>query len=410
MKPTQFRPETGTLPDSPPGPRFSGGRVWFYRLALASGSILASLLALEIGFRAYDSACCGFPFLWDPALSSRKQTTLCNPFLLFRGGWQDYRLRAKRPDQVVEPNGRELIRIVCLGGSTTQDTTAFVEEGITYPTELQRLLNERLADDRIVVETINAGFAAHSTLHMLVLLQTELLELKPDVLIVYENINDLTVNYFPGPTSPAYANKFLHPYYLPPEMTVERATFLDHSRFYTWTKARLKTLANRSIRYTDEPLDLPHAQVFRRNLENILAVAQAHGIHVVLGQQALAADRRLFEKHFRTKSYNTVVAYPRIEQLVRHFERYNEIVREVADAHGLTCVNVYERLKYRSDLFADVVHLHAAGSREVAQEFADRIWEDPGFQRILAEKRRITSLAHRGHGIGQDPVKEEVGP
>lgn len=410
MKPTPFSPQTGKLPDSPAGPGCSGGRAWFYRPALASGSILALLLALEIGFRIYDSAFCGFPFLWDPASSSRKQTTLCNPFLLFRGGWQDYRTRTKRPDQVIKPDGREVVRIVCLGGSTTQDTTAFVEEGITYPTELQRLLNERLADDRIVVETINAGFAAHSTLHMLILLQTELLELKPDVLIVYENINDLTVNYFPGPTLPAYANKFLHPYYLPPEMTVERATLLDHSRFYTWTKARLRTVVNRTIRYTDEPLDLPHAHVFRRNLQSMIAVAQAHGIHAVLGQQALAADQALFEKHFRTKSYNTVVVYPRIAQLVQHFEHYNGIVREVADAHGLTCVNVYERLKYRHDLFADVVHLHAAGSREVAQEFADRIWQDQGFQRILAEKRRMRSLAHRGNGTGQDPFKEEVGP
>lgn len=388
----------------------AGQRVWLYRISAILGSLVATLLALEIGFRTYDCVVHGFPFLWDPALSSKKQTVLCNPFLLFRGGWQDYRTRAKTPEQVVDPGDRELVRIVCLGGSTTQDVTAFVEEQITYPSELQRLLNQRLEGEGVVVETINAGFAAHSTLHMLVLLQTELLDLKPDVLIVYENINDLMVNYFPGPTTPAYANKFLHPYYLPPEMTVERATFLDHSRFYTWARSRLRTVTNRSLRYTDESLDLPHAPVFRRNLENILAVAKAHGIHVVLGQQAFAADRALFEKHFRGKSYNPDIVYPRMEQMERHFERYNGIIRQVAEEHGLICVNVYERLRGRHDLFADVVHLHAAGSREVAAEFADRLWNDPRFQRIVTDKRQVAKARFEKTGTAQKSVKEEVGP
>ncbi|MCS6976770.1 MAG: SGNH/GDSL hydrolase family protein [Gemmatales bacterium] len=385
-------------------------RRWLFRLAAVVGSVLVMLVVLETGFRLYDAMFGGFPFLWDPALASRKQTKLCNPFLLFRGGWEDYRRRAKTPEQVIDPKGRELVRIVCLGGSTTQDVTAFVEEQITYPSELQRLLNERLSGENVVVETINAGFAAHSTLHMLILLETELLDLRPDVLIVYENINDLTANYFPGPTTPAYASKFLHPYYLPPEMTVERATLLDHSRFYTWAKARMRTVVNRGIRYTDEPLDLPHAEVFRRNLEMIIAVAQAHGIDVVLGQQAFAADQELFERHFCSKSYNREIVYPRIDQLTRHFERYNQIVREVAEAHELPCVNVYERLKYRHELFADVVHLHAAGSKEVAAEFAKRLWEDVEFQRILTRKRGQRPVIAKEPETEQDSIREEVGP
>jgi lysophospholipase L1-like esterase len=361
---------------------------------LAAASVLALLVGLEFALRLYDCLVQGLPFFWDPALAAKKKTPLCNPFLLFRGPWQDYRTRAKTPEQIIEPGDRQLLRIVCLGGSTTQDMTAFVEAGITYPSELQRLLNERLGpDDAVVVETINAGFAAHSTLHMLILLQTELLDLKPDVVIVYENINDLMANYFPGPTTPAYANKFLHPYYLPPEMTVERATWFDHSRLYTWVRDRLRTVTRRSLRYTDEPVALPHAEVFRRNLRSIVAVAQAHGIHVVLGQQALAADRHLFEKHFRSKSYNPDVVYPRIEQLAGHFTCYNRIIREVADEHGLLCVNIQQRLKDRHELFVDVVHLHAAGAREVADEFANRLWEDPGFQRLVAARRNQGRLA-----------------
>jgi len=356
---------------------------------LLVGSLLLTFLGLEIGFRTYDSLAHGFPFLWDPALSSKKQTQLCNPFLLFRGSYKDYRVRAKKPEQVIEPAGRQVLRIVCLGGSTTQDMTAFVEEGITYPTELQRLLNQRLGTaSEVVVETINAGFAAHSTLHMLILLETELLDLRPDVLIVYENINDLMVNYFPGPTTPAYANKFLHAYYLPPELTVERATFLDHSRFYTWTRDRLRTVAGKGIRYTDDPIELRHAEIYRRNLQLIVTVAEAHGIQVVLGQQAMAEDQQLFENHFGCKSFNPDIAYPRLGALARHFDHYNGIVGEVAAANGIPCVNVRERLRGRHELFVDVVHLHAAGAREVGDAFANALWQDVRFQELLAAKRR----------------------
>jgi hypothetical protein len=293
---------------------------WLARMLLLVGSVLVTLGLCELGFRTYDSVVHGFPFLWDPALSAKKETTLCNPFLLFRGGYLDYHVRAKKPYQIIEPNGKQVLRVVCLGGSTTQDMTAFVEADVTYPNELQRLLNEKLGTGSdVVVETLNAGFAAHSTLHMLVLLETELLELKPDVLIVYENINDLMVNYFPGAKNPAYANKFLHSYYLPPEMVVPRASLLDHSRFYTWSRDRLRTVVGQEIRYTDEPIDLTHAEIYRRNLRTIIAVAQAHGIQVVLGQQAMVVDRKLFENHFSAKSYNPDIFYPRIEQLSRHF-------------------------------------------------------------------------------------------
>lgn len=388
---TQDRPITIVhMPAARPAPRLRRRSAsWWSKLLLLVGSLLTLFVLLEVGFRTFDCLLDGQSFFWDPALASKKKTTLSNPFLLFRGGYIDYHVRAKSPEQVIEPKGRKVLRVACLGGSTTQDTTAYVEEQITYPTELQRLLNESLGPDSdVVVETLNAGYAAHSTMHMLVLLETELLEQKPDVLVVYENINDLLVNYFPGPTTPTYASKFLHPFYLPPEMTVEQSTLLDHSRFYTWTRARLRTVTRDEIHYTDEPIELIHAATYRRNLHTIVAVAKAHGIQVVLGQQALGADQELFEKHFSSKSYNDVIRYPRIDQLSRHFERYNAIVREVADEQGLICVDVHNQLRDHPEHFVDVIHLHASGSRIVGRAFADALRTRGEFQRLIAAKRR----------------------
>jgi hypothetical protein len=317
---------------------------------------------------------------------------------------QDWHSRAKTPDQVIAPNGRKVFRIVCLGGSTTQDMTAFVHGGITYPTELQRVLNERLGPDSdVVVETINAGFAAHSTMHMLILLQTELLALKPDLLIVYENVNDLMVNYFPGPTSPTYASKFTHPFYLPPEMIVAKATLLDHSRLYTWGRDRYRAVAGNEIRYGDGRFELAHAASFRTNLLNIHAIAQRHGIPVVFGLQAFAADQQLFHNHFKSKTYNDEIVYPRIDVLHDHFRQYHQIVREVANECGCLCADPYAPLLAHPEYFADVVHLRPDGARIVGQTFAHVLLGSSEYPAWLAARRLREATLVKDD---RDPVPE----
>jgi lysophospholipase L1-like esterase len=361
------------------------------KLTFSLISTLVVLAVLELGFRTYDWVWRGFEFWWDPAYSAQQRTHLGNPFLLFRGEVTDWASRMKTPAQVISPNGRRLIRIVCLGGSTTQDATAFWEAQVTYPSHLQTLLNDSLGPDSdVVVEVINAGFASHSTLHMLILLQTELLALKPDLVIAYENINDLVVNYFPGPTVPAYANKFLDPYYLPPELTRERVTLLDHSRLYSWARDSYRRVATYHIRYTDESLSLPHRHQYRQNLHHLAVLARLHGAEIVFGLQAMAPKRELFERHFKTKSFNPKVVYPRIEQLQSHFEAYHDVMRELAEQELIPLADPYHRLLDKPEWFADIVHVKAAGARTVAEEFAKTLKSSGVWDRLLQRSRQRT--------------------
>ncbi|HMP03453.1 MAG TPA: SGNH/GDSL hydrolase family protein [Gemmatales bacterium] len=355
------------------------------KLLLASVTTLLMLGLLELGFRTYDWAWRGLEFWWDPAYSAQQRTQLGNPLLLFRGAVTDWASRMKAPEQVIDPRGRRVLRIVCVGGSTTQDATAFWEAQITYPSYLEKLLNKELGSTSdVVVEVINAGFASHSTLHMLTLLHTELLQLKPDLIIAYENINDLVVNYFPGPTTPAYANKFLDPYYLPPELTTERTTLLDHSRLYTWARNSIRRVATYHIRYTDAELPLPHRGQYQDNLRHLATLARLHGCEVVFGLQAMAPTPEHFERHFKTKSFNPKVQYPRIGQLQRHFESYHAAMNEVAQEMNIPVANPYRRLVDKPEWFADVVHVQAAGARVVAEEFAATLQQSGVWARLRA--------------------------
>jgi lysophospholipase L1-like esterase len=228
---------------------------------------------------------------------------------------------------------------------------------------------------------------------MLVLLESELWQLKPDLVIAFENVNDLTANYFPGPTTPAYANKFLHNYYLPPELHRQEATLLDHSRCYTWACERLRRVIWYRLHYkeTDEPIELKYAETYRANLRNICAVARAQGARVMLGTQAMAATQELFETQFKTKSYNADIVYPRVGQFREHFEAYNAIAREVAAEQKALFADPYTALKDRPELFIDVVHTRAGGARLVAREFADKLIASGWLDDLAKAKRRDTT-------------------
>jgi hypothetical protein len=122
-------------------------------------------------------------------------------------------------------------------------------------------------------------------------------------------------------------------------------------------------------------------------LRNICAIAKMHRIPLMFGEQAMDADRELFERHFQTKCYNPDICYPRIAQFKEHFERYNAIVREVAAEQGVICADPYTLLKDRPELFADVVHLHAEGARLVGRTFARTLIESGAFAALIHAKR-----------------------
>src|SRR6516225_8529828 len=68
----------------------------------------------------------------------------------------DFGFRGPTPRTLEKPPG--VIRVIVQGGSTTEDV--FVEDGRTWPEQLQAKLNARLGTDRI--EVINMGTSGYT--------------------------------------------------------------------------------------------------------------------------------------------------------------------------------------------------------------------------------------------------------
>ena len=77
-------------------------------------------------------------------------------------------------------------RIVAVGGSTTFGDN--IPADTTWPAALEALLNAEYPD--VTVRVVNAGVAAYTSWHSLVNFQFRLLELNPDMVIVYHATND----------------------------------------------------------------------------------------------------------------------------------------------------------------------------------------------------------------------------
>src|SRR5262249_54532833 len=98
-------------------------------------------------------------------------------------------------------------RIVALGESTTFGAT--LEPGDRpWPEVLEKVIHDRLAPHR-PVQVINAGICAFTLLDNLCRLPTEILPLKPDMIISYHGINGFTylepaIPLLGAPKAPAY--------------------------------------------------------------------------------------------------------------------------------------------------------------------------------------------------------------
>lgn len=296
--------------------------------------LVALLLVLEIGWRIH-LARTGRGFFDDPnEFTSPFFTTYDEPLprvdgdrLHYRNGAVD---RRKAPGE---------IRIVAFGGSTTVNFRA----GISYPEILERNLAQDLGTDP-PIRVLNAGSEGYSTAHVLVNLSLRNLDAAPDIVTVYENINDLSAVWFGDRVTSDYANKYETDFYLGiRHRTGLVAAVARVSRFARMLINRVDRLRFPTpAQYHDRDI-APGLVYFERNLRSIVAVARAHGIRMLLATQPARADCR-----------------------PDAFRAYNDTIRRVATAEQVAFVDLDALVTDDASYLEDCIHNSRAGVEKVA--------------------------------------------
>ncbi|HVS09863.1 MAG TPA: GDSL-type esterase/lipase family protein [Planctomycetota bacterium] len=319
------------------------------RVLIALAALAFALVALELGWRVWLQRT-GRGFFDDPSeFTSPFFTTYEEPRpLLAAGGFQFHNgwvAREKAPGE---------IRVICFGGSTTVDWRA----GISYP----QILEERLKDtaEGRSVRVLNAGGDGFSSAHTLVNLALRNLDVRPDVITVYHNINDLSVRRFGEEVLSDYGNKYKTDFYLGMRhRTGALAALTKVSRL-----ARHAVSSFHALRFPEEEQrSHPHEiglRYFEANLRSIVVLARAHGIRPVLATQAARTDVRE----------------------APDFAAYNDAVRRIAREEGVELIDVAAAVTDDSLFLPDGIHCTRAGVEAVAAVF------QPPLVRLVGELAR----------------------
>jgi lysophospholipase L1-like esterase len=357
-------------------------------LALVVFGLLLALLALEIGLRAW-YALRGTEqeriryLLTREEIDARSAQLIGLPYLNYtlNPAQDDVNERGYRGPLHAIPKPEGVYRIIALGGSTTYGHALSAVDA--WPAQLERILHER---GQPQVEVVNLGVPGYFSLDSLVNLATRGLALEPDLIILYDGVNDAAVRIFQDAAC-YQANSPLIGMGLDRGIWQSAGSALPPSTLYRVMAIRLgwmadPTIFNERLEHTGlcppEPQGAnPVEQIernppiyFERNLRGMIALARTHGANVLLSTFAWdeAAARAQLEAD---------TSLLQAQAMLTAIDEQNGIVRALAAELDVPLVDLAAAIGSGSFFQGDQLHQTAAGAQRQAELYAEEVMSDP---------------------------------
>jgi lysophospholipase L1-like esterase len=302
----------------------------------------------------------------------------------FRRGENFHDALGFRGGPIPQPKPAGEFRIAALGESTTYGAHV-ANPAQAWPAQLERALRERGLPQ---VRAVNAGAEGWSTTESLVNFALRVLDLEPDLAVVYHGLNDLfgrmvwPPDVYRGDNSGAVLHSpgleravpllersalarmlLVSSGRIPSQLALlGNFTRIADSAHYFAFAAQLERGVYPAglFRRVSAAAMLEHNPpvFFRRNLESLAALARAHGVAIAFATFALCecvqSDRALVSAEVR-----------------QGVAEHNRVIEEVGAALGVPVFRFAEVFPRDPELFSSAVHLSARGYRLQGELFAD---------------------------------------
>lgn len=294
-------------------------------------------------------------------------------------------LRGRAP---VVPKPAGLVRILCLGGSTTFGY--HVTDGEEWPARL----GEALGRDRRI-EVVNAGRPGATTWNDFQALRDRLVQLEPDVVILYEGFNDL----WRGVRRHAAVQS---DYGVVEEglPALEEPLDLGPPRLWPLRPSFLAYLVGRRVEHLfHEPSARPVpalarlydpaiVEVFGKNLGAMVRLCRRQGAIPVVAVFAACDDTTATADELRRRFEYVVQEIPPLDvpTALRGFHLYREQARLVGRQERCPVVDLARLMPKDTAFFTDTVHFTAEGEGRMAELLASALKSDPEVRSRMARE------------------------
>ena len=295
---------------------------------------------------------------YTPTPNYRKGGTFHNSL-----GYRNNEFSLEKPSSVY--------RIVALGGSSTYDIRIEDNEK-TFTAQLEKLLKEEHGYQN--VEVINAGVPGHNSWEILINLEFRVLDLDPDLVIIYEGTNDVHARLVEPSAYRGDNSGRRQPWRVPPVALWEQSVLLRIlSRMTNFTRQVSVDDFVSSPAYLSWPYefrlsgdDVDPTEIlkknppiyFRRNLENMIAIAKERDVKIMFATWAYSP----YLNDYASKGYYQ-----------QGFQENNRVVKEVATSHHVPLFDYAEVMPQDTRYWADGRHVNEAGALVKATLFAEFI-------------------------------------
>ncbi len=249
-----------------------------------------------------------------------------------------------RDCDVAVPKPPDIIRLLCIGGSTTEEGPT---NDTTYPKLLEKALNGHFGGGKRV-EVLNCGVSGMTTSGHVARL-ADYLAFDPEMLVFYEGVNDIhrdLVEYWRTINSPLWRR------------------LLSCSRFVRWQ-------LNSALYPNDATMREGIRGLFIENLRAIGYVARSRGIRMAIcsvpcpdSRRVPGNERRFYDYCARTGGLDPCLdlkTYGHILGLL------NEEIRALCAREGFLYVPVAEHIEGGYDTFTDIYHMTNSGIERKAE-------------------------------------------
>lgn len=261
-----------------------------------------------------------------------------------------------------KPDG--LLRINCIGASTTGNYIEFNGQAFSYPMELESILKSRMSGP---VEVNNCGQGGYNSADIMVRFALQVMDTQPDIVVIYHAYNDIRAYLTSGfEADYSHVRRNLGESYwkfsFASKIPYIPVKFLNYL-FNQWLPGNIRnSLLDQVTKGNFDPGLDPSGglRTYQRNLQHIIDLCRSNGIQVVLSTYCHFL-------HDAIKDDPLHLLYRRI------VNEENKIMRRLADKNELKLVDNAALVPHDERYFVDSIHFTPEGMRLIADNIADAI-------------------------------------